>query len=285
MKQALAKLRVKVDWFSDPSRIHREALGLVWLNQLAPGGAITPLIFEDSDHHLLAMQAVPEPHENWKTMLLRGDVQAEHVRQFARLLAAIHHNAWQRRAEIRPVFEDRSFFESLRVEPYYLYSYAFEPRARVFLNDAILETRRTRDTLVHGDYSPKNILVRDGKLILLDHEVIHFGEPAFDVGFAMTHLLSKAHHLPHHRAGFLNAARTFWQTYRGGIDQVPWLDRIDERCVSHTLGCLLARVVGRSPLEYMDEAERHRQRKLVVRLMQSPPPSMPRLIDDFVRAL
>src|SRR5688572_32913008 len=74
LKQALAKLRVKVDWFSDPSRVHREALGLRWLEELAPAETITPLVFEDEEHHLLAMQAVPEPHENWKTRLLRGEV-------------------------------------------------------------------------------------------------------------------------------------------------------------------------------------------------------------------
>src|SRR3712207_654392 len=70
LKQALEKLRVSVDWFSDPERVHREALGLRWLQELAPPGSITPLVFEDHEHHLLAMEAVPEPHENWKTMLL-----------------------------------------------------------------------------------------------------------------------------------------------------------------------------------------------------------------------
>src|SRR5688572_6026776 len=89
LKQALAKLRVKVDWFSDPSRVHREALGLQWLEKLAPPGTITPLVFEDEKHHLLAMQAVPEPHENWKTMLLRGEVHTDQVDQFAKLLQTI----------------------------------------------------------------------------------------------------------------------------------------------------------------------------------------------------
>src|SRR3954469_24322059 len=70
LKQALAKLRVNVDWFSDPARIAREALGLWHLPQISPPGTITPLIFEDLPNHLLAMVAVPQPHENWKTMLL-----------------------------------------------------------------------------------------------------------------------------------------------------------------------------------------------------------------------
>src|SRR6266511_5356309 len=77
LKQALAKLRVAVDWFSSPERIHREALGLRWLAWLAPPGTITPLVFEDHDHHILAMRAVPRPHDNWKALLLSGRLEID----------------------------------------------------------------------------------------------------------------------------------------------------------------------------------------------------------------
>ena len=89
LKQALPKLRVTVDWFSDPARIEREALGLTWLGKLAPPGSIPHLVFEDRAHHLLAMQAVPQPHENWKTRLLAGRVEAAYVTQFAELLVPV----------------------------------------------------------------------------------------------------------------------------------------------------------------------------------------------------
>src|SRR6476469_6134185 len=78
VKQALAKLRVQVDWFSPPERIHREALGLRWLEQIAPPNTTTQLVFEDHNFHLMAMQAVPQPHENWKTMLLAGRLDPDH---------------------------------------------------------------------------------------------------------------------------------------------------------------------------------------------------------------
>jgi aminoglycoside phosphotransferase (APT) family kinase protein len=212
LKQALAKLRVKVDWFSDPSRIRREALGLHWLQQLAPPGTITPLVFEDEQRHLLAMQAVPEPHENWKTMLLAGRGHMPHVSQFAGLLATIHARSAQSPNPLREIFDDRRFFESLRLEPYYAYSAEQVPGAAEFLRRLIADTRERRLALVHGDYSPKNVLVRDGRLVLLDHEVIHWGDPMFDLGFALTHLLSKAHHL---RSGwFVQAAWLFCSDYR-----------------------------------------------------------------------
>ncbi len=99
MKQALAKLRVKADWFSDPARIHREALGLQWMGDLLPGAA-PALVFEDEANHILAMQAVPQPHDNWKTMLLRGDLHDDHVMQFANMLAGMQRNALAQRDEV-----------------------------------------------------------------------------------------------------------------------------------------------------------------------------------------
>src|ERR1700730_18525373 len=64
VKQALPKLRVSVDWYSDPSRSHHEATGIQWLSKFCPSGSITPLLFEDQDQHLIVMRAVPTPHPN-----------------------------------------------------------------------------------------------------------------------------------------------------------------------------------------------------------------------------
>ena len=93
VKQALAKLRVPTDWFSSPKRIEREALGLRWLVKLAPPGTTVPLIFEDDENYILAMAAVPQPHDNWKTLLLAGQLDTDHVAQFGALLGTIHRNA------------------------------------------------------------------------------------------------------------------------------------------------------------------------------------------------
>ncbi len=281
LKQALEKLRVAVDWFSDPERVHREALGLRWLQELAPPGTITPLVFENHEHHLLAMEAVPEPHENWKTMLLEGQVRGEHVDQFGRLLGEVHRNAHERREELAPIFEDRSFFESLRLEPYYGYTATQVPAAADFLRALVEETRACRVSLTHGDYSPKNILVHEERLVLLDHEVIHFGDPAFDLGFSLTHFLSKAHHLPDWREAFADAANRYWWTYLRTVGEVGWVEGLEARAVRHTLGCLLARVAGRSPLEYLEEGERLRQKEAVLALMPHAPATVPELVDRF----
>ena len=285
LKQALSKLRVPVDWFSSPERIHREALGLEWLSRLVPRGATTPLLFEDHEQHLLAMQAVPQPHENWKSVLLAGRTEAGHFRQFAALLAAIHREGARRRAELEKIFADRSFFESLRLEPYYGYSAQQAPDAADFLNSLIRETLARRITLVHGDYSPKNILIYEGRLVLLDHEVIHFGDPAFDLGFSLTHFLSKAHHLPARRRDFLALANEYWRVYAAELGAPEWAEDLEPRAVRHTLGCLLARVAGRSPLEYLDPEERARQRDAVLSIAPAAPARIPHLISQFEESL
>ena len=282
IKQALEKLRVPVDWFSSPERVHREADGLRWLMELAPSGAIPALVFEDHKHHLLAMQAVPQPHENWKTMLLAGQLETNHVGQFGRLLATIHRRAYERQGEVSKAFADRSFFESLRLEPYYGYTAEQVSQATSFLHTLIKETRARRLTLVHGDYSPKNILVYRERLILLDHEVIHFGDPAFDLGFSLTHFLSKAHHLPEHRRVFAQSANVYWQTYRRELGRLPWTATLEPFAVRHTLACLLARVAGRSPLEYLSSPEKTRQQQVVVTLMANTPETIPDLIQQFI---
>jgi len=287
LKQALAKLRVQTDWFSDPARIHQEALGLHWLEKLAPPGTITPLIFEDHDHHLLAMRAVPLPHENFKDLLLAGQLDVATLRdyaaQFGRLLGTIHQRAFLNHTELSAIFADRSFFESLRIEPYYTYTATRVPESADFYDRLIAQTRERHLTLVHGDFSPKNILIHDGQLILLDHEVIHWGDPAFDLGFALTHLLSKAHHVAQRRNDLVQASQDFLDSYLGSIEETTaWRATIEQHAVRHTLACLLARVSGRSPLEYLTPPERERQRDAVIFMMHHQPHTWRDLIQRFV---
>jgi 5-methylthioribose kinase len=285
LKQALPQLRVPTAWFSSPSRNHTEAMALRWLPKLAPPGTIPGLVFEDPEHHLLAMLAVPPPHENWKTLLLNGHVNQEHVRQFATLLGHIHRSSSERKDELLPLFQDQSFFESLRLEPYYAYTASQLRDAAPFLNGLIRETRQHRDCLVHGDYSPKNVLIHAGRLVLLDHEVIHFGEPAFDLGFSLTHLLSKAHYLSAKRGSFVGAARLYWSTYLQAVAPFHQSADFEARVVHHTLACLLARVAGRSTLEYFSPDHSRVQQEIVLQLLPRMPQNATELIDRFAGQL
>lgn len=284
IKQALNKLRVAVDWFSSPERIHREAAGLRALFRLLPEGSIPEFVFEDPADHILIMQAIPQPHHNWKSLLLKGEVNQDHVHSFATLLASMHCAAHQDGNTLSTVFSDRHFFHSLRIEPYYEYSAQQVPDAHHFIHELARSTEDHLLTLVHGDYSPKNIIVYDNRLVLLDHEVIHWGDPAFDVGFSMTHLLSKAHHLNAHRDSFQHASETYWRTYHDALIVSFGVD-YERRCVRHTLGCLLARVAGRSQLEYLSDKKKSLQKAVVLKLINNTPDTMPELIHRFIEEI
>jgi 5-methylthioribose kinase len=281
LKQALPKLRVQTEWFSDPARIQVEANGLRYLPRLTPPNSTPALLFEDRRQHLLAMEAVPEPHENWKERLLKGLVDRDLVRQFGRLLATLHRTSHELHQELGPIFRSRIFFETLRLDPYYRFSAEAVPEAKAFLLALLEDVRTRRVSLVHGDYSPKNVLVYGGRLVLLDQEVLHFGDPAFDLGFSLTHLLSKALHLPEHRAPLLGAALEHWGTYAAEMDLVSWFEGVERRAAKHTAACLLARTAGRSPLEYLSAEERTWQREAALHLIACCPATVRDLIERF----
>ncbi len=276
LKQALEKLRVKADWYSSPERIHREAAGLRWLIKIMPDN-VPSFLVEDKDQHILGMSAIPTPHQNWKAILMQGVIDKRHFRAFSEILANIH-NAVNKYPEIKIAFEDRSFFESLRLEPYYAFSANEVPEAKSFLINLIEATRKRQFALVHGDYSPKNVLIRQQHLYILDHEVVHFGDPAFDVGFALTHFISKAHVLEEHRSVMLQGALAFWEGYAQQVAGNLLDQQLEYYAVQHTIACMLARVVGRSPLEYLSDQQRSHQKALTLALIDMQPGSMSVLI-------
>jgi len=276
-KQALEKLRVKTDWYSSVERIHQEALALKWLMKIIPKN-VPSLVFEDKTNHIMGMTAVAKPHSNWKEDLMTGKVDLDLVSQFGQLLAKVH-SAIDQFNSLKTDFHEYSFFESLRLEPYYAYTATQVPEAKAFLNHLIDETKVRRTALVHGDYSPKNVLVHNGKVYILDYEVMHYGDPAFDLGFSLTHFLSKAHALPEFRDQFFKAANYYWVSYLEALKPSDSIETLEAMTIKHTLACMLARVAGRSPLEYLDKPQRTRQREMALEIIKDPPKSFSNLID------
>ncbi len=277
MKQALPKLRVKGDWYSAPERIFYEAEAIRWFDQHLPG-TCPKLTFEDKDYFIMAMEAIPSPFDNLKELFMTTTPLSEHFTKAGALLGRIHSHGKARR-RIPELFFDSQFFESLRIDPYYLVCQQALPQAADFFNSLIHDTREDRYTFTHGDYSPKNLLVKNNSLILLDHEVAHFGDGTFDLGFFLAHVLSKANHHASFRKDFLTGAELFYQAYldsTGGLTHAR-----KQRAVRHALGCLLARVKGLSPLEYLSAAEKKIQLSTVLRLMVKPPETIPQLAEEF----
>jgi Ser/Thr protein kinase RdoA (MazF antagonist) len=266
---------------SNPQRIRIEANGLRWLNRAAPQGATPLFLWEDRENGIMAMEEAPAGHEDWKSQLLAGNIRRQNFQRAGSLLGIIHRQSNEEAEEVRSSFDVTEYFESLRLEPYYVYTAHKIPASKRFLHDLINTTRLTRLSLVHGDFSPKNILVYPSRLIILDYEVIHFGDPAFDVGFALSHLLSKAHHLPECRRALIDGVKLFWSAYCNEIHSISWAGRVEARAVRHTLACLLARVAGKSPLEYLTKQESLRQLQLALTMMSVLPHSIGNLVEEF----
>ncbi|MEZ4618622.1 MAG: phosphotransferase [Caldilineaceae bacterium] len=209
-------------------------------------------------------------------------MEQNHVEEFGTLLGLLHRTSTAAANVLAPKFADRRFFETLRLEPYYAYTATQVPAAAQFLGTLIAATQQRRLCLVHGDYSPKNVLIYRDHLVLLDYEVVHWGDPAFDLGFSLTHLLSKAHHLAAQRQRFAVAAATYWQAYCRALGTVSWVGDLEGWAVQHTVACLLARVAGRSPLEYLSTSARARQRTAVITLLAELPTTISELINRFV---
>jgi 5-methylthioribose kinase len=268
LKQALPRLKVPQEWLCSIERIWREVEVLeICGSLLASGGRQPPdtnlssswrisvprILFSDRANYCYAMTAAPAGHQTWKEQLLSGQADPAIAAACGTLLGKLHAGSW-RNPEIAQRLEDRTFFDSLRLDPYYRRLAAVHPDLAAILSKLIDETYATRLSLVHGDFSPKNLLISPGQIWLIDFEVGHFGDPAFDLGFFLTHLALKAVHAGERRNEYLALVDAFWNAYQAAlIPVVTREDLTDLSCRSalHWAACLLARVDGKSPVEYL----------------------------------
>jgi aminoglycoside phosphotransferase (APT) family kinase protein len=247
VKAALAKLRVRDDWFADVSR---NAVELRFFEHMAPViPAHVPRVLA-SGEGWFAMEYLGEL-PNWKTRLMQGEVDLTTARLAGEVLGRMHAATWQQE-EARRSFDTLPNFQALRIEPYLMTTAERVPEAAEVLRAEASRLAKTRLALVHGDYSPKNLLTGSGRLIVLDAECAWFGDPAFDTAFMLTHLHLKA--LLHAPAASLIPA--FWQAYTAACPH-----DLEQRSVRLLLCFLLARVHGKSPVEYLNKA----QQELVTR--------------------
>lgn len=272
LKQALPKLRVKEDWFSDLTRIYREAASLRLLETVLPQGSVPRVLFEDQSLYVYAMEAAPSDC-TWKALLLEGRVDSAVAERVGLIQAGMMSATWDKPAG---QFDDLKAFEQLRLDPYYRFTAAKHPECADVFHRAIERATSERRCLVHGDWSPKNIMIGDGSVMAIDFEVIHFGDPAFDCGFLLNHLLLKSIHRPEFASLYREAAMRYWSVlHRESPADPDWLWR---GTMIHLPALLLARVDGKSPAEYLqDDGEREKVRALAHRLRQSSPQSIEEL--------
>ena len=276
LKQSLPRLRVEEEWLCDRSRILRECAALKVLAPLLTPGSVPKVMFEDSDNFAFAMAAAPASSETWKTQLLRGETNPETALRAGALLASIIRET-SANSQLGRTFGDLEAFEQLRLNPYYEVTASRHPEAASFFAELIDECRQRAVCLVHGDWSPKNFLVSPGSVMAIDWECVHYGNPAFDTAFGLNHLLLKSFHLPSRQADFAALAVAFWSPLRNGLPEMDWLEH---STVRHLAGLLLARMDGKSPVEYItDRDSKDLIRRFALDLMREPPTTIEAVFD------
>lgn len=257
LKQALPQLRVKDEWLADRTRIWRERDSLLAVSRVLPAGWVPKILWSDESNFLFAMEAAPEPAEFWKSHLLAGQLEAEHARRAGIALGLTIRETWKS-PEYAERFGDQTAFDQLRIDPYYRTIARRNPDIAAEATEWIAEMNQTRVALTHGDWSPKNMMVTPRGLFFIDYECAHFGDPAFDSAFCINHLVLKSFHLPSHASGYLRLARVFFAWTAAVLP--PQACRYFERATARHLAFLmLARVDGKSPVEYITDGEARNQ--------------------------
>ena len=250
VKRALPQLKVKDQWQADTSRNRVEYEFLRYLSRIVPDAA--PAVFAVGADYF-AMEYLGPEYCNWKELLLGGDCQPQHATRAARILGTLHRVSFGD-PDLACRFDTTPNFHQLRTDPYLLTTGRRNPTLREHFEQEAVRLEETRRCLVHGDYSPKNILVGSDRMVLLDCEVAWYGDPAFDLAFLINHLLLKAlYHAPLDY-GLQEIIGTMIAAYYDER-QMEDTKSLDSRTARLLLMLLLARVDGKSPVEYLTEAK------------------------------
>jgi len=250
VKQALPRLRVSAPWEADTSRNRYEYEFLRYLGSIAP--EVAPKVFCMGTDYFVMEYLGPE-YRNWKQLLMSGDCQSRHAVMAATILGRLHRCSWSN-ADLAKRFDTTANFHQLRTDPYLVTTGRRHPALRKLFEQEAARLENTRECLVHGDYSPKNMLIGNGRLVLLDCEVAWYGDPAFDLAFLINHLLLKAlYHAPADR-GLQDLIVGLVEAYY--VERGEWSlkEEFDSRTARLLLMLLLARVDGKSPVEYLTSA-------------------------------
>ncbi|GAB7550166.1 aminoglycoside phosphotransferase family protein [Cupriavidus sp. 8B] len=253
VKRALGRLKVAADWEAPLTRNAYEWAWLQFAFEHAPDNVPRP-IARDADAGLFAMSFLPPAtYPIWKTQLMEGIVQPSVAGDVGVVLGRLH-AASAARPDLAAKFDSVEIFHALRLEPYLVAT----ATKNINVADALLAlAQRTRNAslaLVHGDVSPKNILLGPKGPVFLDAECAWYGDPAFDLAFCLNHLLLKCLVQPDALDALIESFKTLTERY---LHQVCWepVAELEGRAASLLPALLLARIDGKSPVEYITREE------------------------------
>ena len=280
VKQALPQLKVAKLWTVPVERVFAEVAWLRTAAAIVPGH-VPRVLGEDAASKSFVMAFLGADHRNWKADLLAGRVDPEIARAVGDVLGRIH-AATADDPEIARRFANDANFHALRLDPYLGEAARLHPALAAVLLATLQRTAETKRVLVHGDVSPKNILVGPAGPVLLDAECAWFGDPAFDLAFCLNHFLLKAAHLPARLDALMACFHGFLSAYWPHVHWEP-AAALEARVAALLPALALARVDGKSPVEYLGEPQRAAVRRAGIALLQDPPSSLTHLAGRWAR--
>lgn len=269
IKRALSRLRVQADWRAPVERNRYEVRWLRGAARAMPD-AVPAILADDPAGAMFAMEYLPPARFVWwKGELLAGRVDHAAAAMVGERLVRIH-AAFASDPESAALFPTDEIFHAIRLEPYLLATAEKHPDLAARLVELVALTLAAKRTAIHGDVSPKNILIGPQGPVFLDAECAWFGDPAFDLAFCLNHLLLKCLAARHAADQLLAAFQVLAGTYLRGIDWEP-ADELEGRAAALLPGLFLARVDGKSPVEYLTEdRDRDRIRRVARAFLRQP---------------
>lgn len=284
VKRALPKLKVQANWQAPVERNHYEVMWYQHANRYVPGSAPN-ILAQDETAMLCAMEFLaPETHKLWKAELMEGRVNVDDACRLGDMLGQIHRRASADQT-LSESFPPNDIFHAIRLEPYLEATALKHPDLKDRLFDLSARTNQTKLTMIHGDVSPKNILIGPDGPVILDAECACIGDPAFDLAFCLNHFLLKCLWLPAAKEAFLGCFKGMSERY---LKEVSWEDpsQLEERAASLLPGLFLARVDGKSPVEYItEETDKDKVRRTARALLFNPPSTLEDVAENWQQEL
>jgi 5-methylthioribose kinase len=267
IKQSCPQLRTRDAWFSDVGRIFREVEVMHALVDALPEKVVPRVFWVDRENFAFAMTHAPDGPGTWKEELLGGVFDNARAEQAGRVLGRIHEFS-AAHPERFAAFHDSVVFQQLRVDPFYRTVVKRCPDVADAVEPLIDDMLRRRVALCHGDFTPKNMLVHESGFTLVDYETATFGEPAFDIGLFLAHLVLKRIARPDHCGAANRAVVDFTMGYEQELATLNCGEQM-QRGLRHLGACLLARTDGTSPVDYLpSEKQKDEARQLARKLLR-----------------
>ena len=251
VKRSLAKLLVKKEWFADKKRLKYEYYWLKHCKKIIPNNIPNIITFSEKKDYLVLEFFDQNKFTTLKHLLFKKKINLNLIKNISKNLFKIHNKS--KNTSIKKKFSKnfKNFYD-LRLDAYFNEVKRVHPNLKNHINKINRNYIKNSTTLVHGDFSPKNILTDNRSIKFIDAETCNFGDPVFDVVFFNNHLLIKSIIIPEKKNEFLECYKLFFNTY---IKLLKGHEKFNfiSRCIDMIPIMLIARIDGKSPVEYVKE--------------------------------